>query len=74
MQIDRLDHLVLTVADIEATCSFYSLALGMQVVTFGENRKALQFGQQKINLHKRGHKFEPKAAYPTLGIHRCESA
>lgn len=67
MQIDRLDHLVLTVADIEATCSFYALALGMQVVTFGENRKALHFGQQKINLHQHGHEFEPKATYPTPG-------
>lgn len=67
MQIDRLDHLVLTVADIEATCSFYNRALGMQVITFGENRKAVQFGQQKINLHQYRHEFEPKAAYPTPG-------
>jgi catechol 2,3-dioxygenase-like lactoylglutathione lyase family enzyme len=67
MQIDRLDHLVLTVADIETTCAFYNRALGMQVITFGENRKALQFGQQKINLHQYRHEFEPKAAYPTPG-------
>jgi len=67
MQIDRLDHLVLTVANIEATCSFYSQALGMQIVTFGKNRKALQFGQQKINLHEYGYEFEPKANYPTPG-------
>ncbi len=67
MQIDRLDHLVLTVVDIEASCAFYAQALGMQVITFGENRKALQFGLQKINLHQYHHEFEPKATHPTPG-------
>ena len=51
MQIERLDHLVLTVADIERTCAFYTRVLGMEVVRFGERRTALRFGQQKINLH-----------------------
>jgi catechol 2,3-dioxygenase-like lactoylglutathione lyase family enzyme len=51
MNIARLDHLVLTVADIERTCAFYTRVLGMQVVTFGEGRTALRFGEQKINLH-----------------------
>jgi catechol 2,3-dioxygenase-like lactoylglutathione lyase family enzyme len=51
MQIDRLDHLVLTVADIERSCEFYTRVLGMEVVQFGEGRTALKFGQQKINLH-----------------------
>ena len=51
MNIARLDHLVLTVADIERTCAFYTRVLGMEVVTFGEGRTALRFGQQKINLH-----------------------
>src|SRR4030081_2023366 len=51
MQIARLDHLVLTVADIGRTCAFYTRALGMEVVTFGEGRTALRFGQQKMNLH-----------------------
>jgi catechol 2,3-dioxygenase-like lactoylglutathione lyase family enzyme len=64
--IDHLDHLVLTVADIDATVAFYSSALGMEVVTFG-NRKALRFGEQKINLHQAGKEFEPKAACPTPG-------
>lgn len=54
MKIDRFDHLVLTVRNVEITCDFYSRALGMKVVTFGNNRKALQFGRQKINLHERG--------------------
>jgi catechol 2,3-dioxygenase-like lactoylglutathione lyase family enzyme len=51
MHIDRLDHLVLTVADIDRTCYFYTRVLGMEVVRFGEGRTALKFGQQKINLH-----------------------
>ena len=51
MQIERLDHLVLTVADIARTCEFYTRVLGMEVVAFGEGRTALRFGQQKINLH-----------------------
>ena len=64
--IDHLDHLVLTVADIDATIAFYTAALGMEVVTFGE-RRALRFGKQKINLHQAGKEFEPKAAHPTPG-------
>jgi catechol 2,3-dioxygenase-like lactoylglutathione lyase family enzyme len=51
MNIARLDHLVLTVADIERTCDFYTRVLGMEVIKFGEGRTALRFGQQKINLH-----------------------
>lgn len=67
MKISRLDHLVLTVRDVEAACSFYSLVLGMEVVTFGGGRKALLFGSQKINLHEKGSEFEPKAEAPTPG-------
>ena len=67
MRIDRLDHLVLTVKNIPATCDFYSRALGMEVVTFGDNRKALAFGCQKINLHEAGHEVAPKAHRPTPG-------
>ena len=67
MKIDSLDHLVLTVADIEATCAFYQRVLGMEVVTFGAGRKALAFGVQKINLHQAGREFEPKAERPTPG-------
>lgn len=51
MNLERLDHLVLTVADIERTCAFYTRVLGMEVVHFGEGRTALKFGRQKINLH-----------------------
>jgi catechol 2,3-dioxygenase-like lactoylglutathione lyase family enzyme len=67
MNIKYLDHFVLTVLDIDATCSFYSTVMGMEVFTFGEGRKALQFGSQKINLHESGKEFEPKANRPTPG-------
>lgn len=67
IRIDRLDHLVLTVADIDVTCDFYARVLGMGVVTFGEGRRALSFGSQKINLHQAGREFEPKADRPTPG-------
>jgi catechol 2,3-dioxygenase-like lactoylglutathione lyase family enzyme len=65
--VDHLDHLVLTVANIERTCAFYSDVLGMTIETFDEGRKALRFGAQKINLHLAGHEFEPKALRPTPG-------
>ncbi|MHA1598645.1 MAG: VOC family protein, partial [Alphaproteobacteria bacterium] len=70
MIITGLDHLVLTVADLDATCDFYARVLGMRVTTFssgGIERKALSFGSQKINLHKAGAGFEPKAAHPLSG-------
>jgi catechol 2,3-dioxygenase-like lactoylglutathione lyase family enzyme len=67
MRIKRLDHLVLTVRDIAVTCAFYEEVLGMEVVTFGDGRKALAFGQHKFNLHEAGREFEPKADRPTPG-------
>jgi catechol 2,3-dioxygenase-like lactoylglutathione lyase family enzyme len=67
MKVDYLDHLVLTVKSISATCEFYARVLGMEVVTFGGNRQALAFGAQKINLHEAGKEWEPKAHRPTPG-------
>ena len=67
IRIDRLDHLVLTVADIAVTCDFYARILGMSVEIFAEGRKALKFGRQKINLHQVGREFDPKASHPTAG-------
>lgn len=67
MRIDRLDHLVLTVTDLETTVDFYSRVLGMEPVTFGQGRRALVFGRSKINLHEAGHEFEPKAAQAVPG-------
>nr|XP_032647746.1 glyoxalase domain-containing protein 5 isoform X2 [Chelonoidis abingdonii] len=65
--IRQLDHLVLTVKSIEDTIGFYSKVLGMEVVTFKGNRKALRFGNQKFNLHEAGKEFEPKARRPVPG-------
>jgi catechol 2,3-dioxygenase-like lactoylglutathione lyase family enzyme len=65
--IERLDHLVLTVKDIAASCAFYQQVLAMEVVTFAEGRMALSFGSNKINLHQQGKEFEPKAHRPTPG-------
>lgn len=69
--LDRLDHLVLTVASIPATIAFYQDVLGMRSERFetatGEIRQALKFGTSKINLHQQGQEFEPKAQHPTPG-------
>ncbi|MEN5305794.1 VOC family protein [Pseudomonas sp. TWI628] len=65
--IDHLDHLVLTTTDVEACTDFYTRVLGMQLETFGNHRLALRYGNQKINIHVRGHEFEPKAHLPVPG-------
>lgn len=71
MKVTSLDHLVLTVADLEATVGFYCDVLGMIREDFrpadGSLRTALKFGDQKINLHVRGAEFDPKAKNPTPG-------
>ncbi len=67
MHVNRLDHFVLTVADLDATIDFYTRLLGMTAVTFGDGRRALSFGSSKINLHEVGKEFEPKADRPTPG-------
>ena len=67
MVVSGIDHVVLTVADIDETRSFYERVLGMQTVVFGDGRVALKFGNQKINLHALGREFEPKASAPTPG-------
>ncbi|KAI1898939.1 hypothetical protein AGOR_G00077550 [Albula goreensis] len=67
VKISHLDHLVLTVKSIPDTLAFYSKVLGMDIVTFKGSRKALGFGQQKLNLHQAGQEFEPKALHPTPG-------
>lgn len=63
----RLDHLVLTVRDVDATCDFYRRTLGVREVAFEGGKRALVFGEQKINLHEAGNEFEPKAERPTPG-------
>ncbi|HEX5540774.1 MAG TPA: VOC family protein [Micromonospora sp.] len=67
MRIQRLDHLVLTVTDPDRTVDFYHHGLGMRLEVFDDGRRALAFGEQKINLHPVGHEIDPKAACPTPG-------
>jgi catechol 2,3-dioxygenase-like lactoylglutathione lyase family enzyme len=67
MQISKLDHLVLTVKDVEKTTSFYVSVMGMKKEVFGSGRVALKYGSQKINLHAFGQEFEPKAHKPLPG-------
>ena len=65
--ISSIDHFVLTAGDVEATIGFYTRALGMTAETFSGDRRALCFGNQKINLHQAGAEFEPKARVATPG-------
>ena len=67
MKVDRIDHIVLTVRDIDRTIAFYERALGMRALTFAEGRRALAFGDQKVNLHQAGREFVPKARDPRPG-------
>lgn len=70
-KVHRIDHLVLTVRDIDITIAFYETVLGMKGRPFeaadGTARWSLAFGSQKINLHKAGAEFEPKASRPMPG-------
>ena len=65
--IEAIDHMVLTVADIDATCDFYRRVLGMEKVVFAGGRVALGFGKQKINLHPAGNEYDPRAKHPVPG-------
>jgi catechol 2,3-dioxygenase-like lactoylglutathione lyase family enzyme len=67
IEIDRIDHIVLTVFDLERTIAFYQRVLGMEPVTFAGGRRALAFGRQKLNLHQAGREYEPKALKPGPG-------
>ena len=67
MQIDRIDHIVITAFDLERTIDFYTRVMGMEPITFAGGRRGLAFGRQKINLHQAGREFEPKALKPTPG-------
>lgn len=67
MKFEAIDHLVLTVKNIEATCKFYGDVLGMEIVTFGNGRLAFKFGTQKLNVHQLDDLSTPKAIQPTPG-------
>ncbi len=68
--LERFDHIVFTVRNIEETCAFYARVLGLEVQEFefaGRPRKALHFGNQKINLHEAGREIEPRAPHAAPG-------
>jgi catechol 2,3-dioxygenase-like lactoylglutathione lyase family enzyme len=67
VEIDRLDHLVLTVRDIPATLDFYGRVLGMRPVQFGDARWALAFGAQKLNLHQSDRPVDPNVRHARPG-------
>src|SRR5262249_48067828 len=67
VKIDRLDHLVLTVRDVDAAIAFYQRVLGMEPIAFGAGRRALAFGRQKLNLHPASSPHPPHAARPPPG-------
>lgn len=67
IQVTTLDHLVLTVADVERSVTFYERTLGMQPITFGDHRRGLAFGNQKINFHEQDATFSPKPRTVTAG-------
>jgi catechol 2,3-dioxygenase-like lactoylglutathione lyase family enzyme len=67
ISVDRIDHLVLTVFDLDRTLDFYRRVLGMEPITFAGARRGLAFGRQKLNLHQAGREFDPKALKPTPG-------
>src|SRR5438309_11124553 len=67
MKVTTLDHLVLTVQDLDSTVDFYTRVLGMTVSAFAEGRLALKYGTQKINLHELGSEFQPNARRAQTG-------
>ena len=60
-------HFGIYVTDLARMTDFYTRVLGMRLETFAGGRQALRFGQQKINIHRRGHEHEPKAHLPVPG-------
>ena len=67
IRAEAIDHIVLTVGDVDETCRFYARVLGMEPITFSGGRRALRFGQQKLNLHAAGAEIAPHAATPAPG-------
>lgn len=67
VKLDSLDHFVITTPNLSKMIHFYVDVLQMKEMTFKEGRKALQFGNQKINLHELGKEFSPHAKKPTPG-------
>ena len=66
MKIKNIDHIVIPVSDIVKSLQFYTEILGMEADTSNQ-RFAVKFGNQKINLHVGKAQFQPAAKYPTFG-------
>ena len=62
-----LDHVVVNVSDVNRACEFYERVLGAEIVEFGAGRKAVQIGNQKLNLHDAGSRADPVASHPAVG-------
>jgi catechol 2,3-dioxygenase-like lactoylglutathione lyase family enzyme len=71
MKIVGLDHVVLTVRDLDRTIAFYERVLGFQHVVFEGRYNALHFAAQKINLHPYRNEYEPHAAVTLPGTGDC---
>ncbi len=67
IRVDAIDHVVLTVRDLSVTIDFYELVLGMEAIAFAGGRRALRFGDQKINLHELGNEHLPNARHAGPG-------
>ncbi|WP_114454742.1 VOC family protein [Halopolyspora algeriensis] len=67
ISIDRVDHLVLTVTDVDRAVDFYERILGMEAVTFPGDRRAVRLGHQTIKLHAASELVEPTATHPVPG-------
>lgn len=67
MDLTGIDHLVLTVSDVERTCEFYERVLGAEPITFAGGRRGLRVGDQKLNLHPAGDEYEPRATVAEPG-------
>ena len=62
-----LDHMVVNISDMDRSCDFYARVLGAEIVEFGAGRKAVQIGNQKLNLHDTGARAAPIAQNPCVG-------
>ena len=60
MTIERINHLVLTVKDLDETCNFYSDLFGMEVEEESSRKKVLKFGSQMLTLHQKRRSFAPE--------------
>lgn len=72
LSLSAIDHIVLTVKDIDRSVRFYSQCLGCNVIRFGDDRFAVQIGSSKINFHQSDSPVKPHAIKPTAGsAHFC---